>query len=271
MRKSINAYEAPALLDAHPTMSRLALYERLTGGSDSSPQAGLASYIAEGAIDFVAADNGWTKGARYDFVKRAADGLAIDGTARGWRMTDRGGEFVAVFVHLAQFMHAQAWGKAGVPPEAFLIQANWTMFLADAPRLAFVVLADRRIVIYWVDRDEDIVGQLKAGVTDLARRIADKDAPPVDAVRQAAPTPTPVADAAAPDMDDLCTRWRAAQIARADQLNRTQTAEHAYDAATEALKRAIAPGSSHVHEGVRIHHNAKNSRLTEEKIDGAYF
>lgn len=271
MARSISAYEAPALLDVHSTLTRHALYERLAGRPESPPQAGLNSFIDAGVLGFVAEENGWTKPVRYDFRKGADDGYAIDGKARAYKTGDENGEFLAVFVHLAGFMHSMAWGKAGVPPEAFQVQANWTMALADAKRLAYVVLADRRTIVYWVDRDESIVKRLMDGLADMDRRLETGDAPPIDATPA---TPEPVAgkaDAAPVDLDSLCMRFRASQVARATAQNDVQTADHAYEAAVEALKKALPPGSHHDYEGFRIHNNAKSGRLTEEKIDGQYF
>lgn len=275
MKKTISAYEAPALLDAHPTMTRLALYERLSGGADTTPQAGLASFLADRVIEFAASDNDWTNPIRRDFRKGVEDGLAIDGFGRAWRMSDGAGEFVAVFTHLAAFLHSQTWSKAGAPPEAFIIQANWTMYMADAARLAYVVLADKRLIIYWVDRDDQIVQRLVDAVSEMAIRIEQKQPPAIDAVVDQAPIVIANDDAPGElppaDLDALAARWRATKLRRSTAHNEVETADHAYEAAAAALLKAIPQGSHHDSEGVRIHHNAKSGRLIEEKIDGAYF
>src|SRR3546814_12898592 len=82
----------------------------------------------------------------------------------------------------SDLLHSQTWSKAGAPPEAFIIQANWTMYMADATRLAYVVLADKRLIIYWVDRDDQIVQRLVDAVSEMAVRIEEKQPPAIDAV-----------------------------------------------------------------------------------------
>lgn len=272
MERSISTYEAPALLDVHNSLSRLDLYERLTGKPQGPVEAGLNAKLAPGTVEFAAEDNQWSNPVRRDYVKGPAEGFAIRGHARGWMVRDaQENEFLVQFVHLAAFMHSQAWGKAGVPPEAYVVQANWAMAMSDAKRVAFVVLADRRVNIYWVDRDEDMVEALRKGVEDMARRIEAKDAPPVDATTVKPEQVATVDDKAPVDLDAVCGRWRAGQVRRATARNELQLAEHAYDASTAVLKGSIEPGGHHDYEGFRIHHNAKTKQITEEKIDGSYF
>jgi hypothetical protein len=272
MERSISTYEAPALLDVHNSLSRLDLYERLTGKPQGAVEAGLNAKLAPGTVEFAAEDNGWSNPVRRDYVKGAEDGMPIRCHARGWMVEDtKGGKFIVQFAHLAAFMHSQAWGKAGVPPEAFIVQANWAMWLSEAQRLAFVVLADRKVNIYWVDRDEAIVEALRKGVVDMAGRIEAKDPPPVDAAPVKVEAVATADDKAEIDVDAVCGRWRAGQVRRATARNELQLAEHAYDASTAVLKQAIKPGGHHDHEGFRIHHNAKTKAITEEKIDGSYF
>src|SRR3546814_15019561 len=52
MTKVISAFEAPALLDAHPTLTRHSLYERLIGPPPTYGAVGLAACLADGAMRF---------------------------------------------------------------------------------------------------------------------------------------------------------------------------------------------------------------------------
>ena len=271
MKRTITAYEAPALVAEHGSMTPLELYDRLTAAPGEPPEAGLTSRIAAGAVEQAAVEHGWSNPNRKDFrVDVAGDGDGVlSAHARGFVVRDEEGEFLAVFQHVAQFVHANAWNKAGVAPQTAVDQAAWAMMTSGHRRLAFVVLADKRLVVYWVARDEDLVERLRAGAADMARRIAAGDPPALDAAPASA-VAEPAVDGSV-DKDALAARWRQTQIERAVAANAVQTRDHAYEAATTALKAAIVPGASHDYDGFRIHHNAKTGRLTEEKIDGLYF
>lgn len=271
MKRTITAFEAPALIDAHGAMSRLALYERLTGAPTEPKEAGLASRISTGVVEQASEDYGWKAPIRHDFRERIGE-TDLMGHARGYVTADDDGTFLAVFQHVPAYVHSYGWNKAGVPPYVAVLQAQWAMWAAKAERLAFVVLADKKIVIYWVARDDAMIARLLEGAADMQRRIEASDPPPVDAATDEGPAAVvaPV-EGSGGDLDELAGRWRGAQIERAATRNAVQLAEHAYDAATAALKAAIAPGGHHDYDGYRIHHHAKTGALTEEKIDGLYF
>lgn len=271
MTRTITAYESPALIDAHGAMTRLSLYERLTGAPTSPKEAGLASRIATGVVEQASEDYGWKPPVRNDF-RLPIDGTQMQGHARAFVTSDAEGTFIAVFQHVPAYVHAYGWNKAGVPPQVAVIQAQWALAMSQAERLAYVVLADKRILIYWVSRDEDMIARLMKGAVDMQVRIDAGDPPPIDSTTAEDPIAiTPPKEGEAVDLDELAGRWRAAQIQRAAAQNALQLHEHAYEAATEALKAAIPPGGHHDYDGVRIHYNAKTKRLTEEKIDGLYF
>lgn len=271
MTKVITAFEAPALLDAHPTLTRYALYERLQGPPQSHGPVGLSTLLGDGAMRFAETEYGWSKPIQKTF--RETSSTDIDLTARAFVTKDAGGDLLVVFVHIADYMHRMSWSKAGVPPLAFQIQANWTMWLGDHNRLAFLVLADKRLVLYEIHRDEAMIKRLEAGVAAMTQSINTKTPPPVDvsaptieSLKEQDDTATETAN-----LDTLVDRWRAARAAAADAKNIMVFADHADEAATAALKAVLAKGTSHEREGVRVHHNAKTGRLTEEKIDGQYF
>lgn len=272
MKRTITAYEAPALIDAHGTMPRLSLYERLTQGPEEIPEAGLSSRISTGVVEQASLDHDWKPPMRQDF-RVPIEGTNLMGHARGFVTEDREGTFLAVFQHVPAYVHSHGWNKAGVPPYVAVIQAQWAMWASQAERLAYVVLADKKIVIYWVDRDEAMIARLLRGAADMDRRIIEKDAPPIDAVTEEGPAKVvrPVPGEGPADLDELSARWRGSRVDRSAARNAVDLSEHAFEAATVALKAAIAPGSHHDYDGYRIHHHAKNGNLTEEKIDGLYF
>jgi hypothetical protein len=271
MKRTITAYEAPALIDAHGAMTRLALYERLTGVPTSPKEAGLASRIATGVVEQASEDFGWKPPVRNDF-RMPIEGTALEGHSRAYVTADAEGTFVAVFQHVPAYVHSYGWNKSGVPPHVAVVQAQWAMAMAQATRLAYVVLADKRIVIYWVARDDEMIARLMAAAAEMQRRIDANDPPPIDATPDEGPVAVaPPKEGESVDLDELAGRWRGSQIQRAATQNALQLVEHAYEAATEALKATIPPGGHHDYDGVRIHHHAKNKRLTEEKIDGLYF
>lgn len=278
MLKSISAYDSPALLNMHSHLTPLDLYETLSGAGRPAPGRSLGAAIAAPAVEFAAADNGWSTPIRRDHslvieTQHEVSGhKGIQAYARVWTAEDDSGIFAIAFNHLATFVHSTAWGKAGCPPEAFIVQANWIMMAANTQRLAFVVLADKRITIYWVERDEALIERLKLATIEMARRLAEQDPPAIDAPADTTVEPAPTAASQSPiNLDELTARYRSNKEQRSAAQNLLQRAEHSHDASYEALKAVIAPGAHHEYDGVRIHHNAKSGRLTEEKIDGLYF
>jgi hypothetical protein len=222
---------------------------------------------------FAQSEYGWAVPVSKLFDKTTESGIKAEG--RAFMTSDANGSLVVVFLHLADYLHRASWGKGGVPPYAFLIQANWIMWLSGQPRMAFLVLSDKRLVVYEVERDQALIDRLVAAIADMATAIETNSPPPIDAA-PVAPQPQALADAegadAAPaDLDDLVRRFRLTRQAKAETANSATFAEQAAEAAAAALKAALPKGSHHELDGFRTHHNAKNGRLTEEKIDGQYF
>ena len=268
MTRSITAFEAPALLDAHSNVTKLELYERLQGKTMPKGAPGLASFVAQGAMEFAAQDAGWRKLSKHE---RSRDIAGIRGYSNGWTTADDAGEFVATFQHVPQYMHSISWAKAGVPPRAAVLSATWTALVFEVKRVAIVVLADKRLVTYWVEPTQEDFDALTAAAADMARRIAENDAPPVDSADEVEAKPAQEADASAQDLDALVIRWKATADVAADASNDSKLATAAADAATTALKAKLAKGAVHEVDGIRVSHNAKTGRLYEEKTDAAYF
>src|SRR3546814_1809765 len=55
-------------------------------------------------------------------------GIGVE--ARTFVTSDQSGPLAVTFLHLADYLHRATWGRAGVPPYAFQIQANWIMWLS---------------------------------------------------------------------------------------------------------------------------------------------
>lgn len=273
MTKVISAFEAPALLDAHPTITRHALYEALIGAPRSIGRAGISYHLADGALRFAEEEYGWKTPVTKTFSGDAIGGLVP--TARVTMTSDAEGELAVVFVHLADYLYRATWGKAGTPPEPFVIQANWAMWLSNTKRMAFLVLADKRIVLYELQRDEALVAKLSVAVSEMAKAVENRNPPPIDATPQALPTEAKQDDGSSSaepaDLDELVQRFRNAREAKSMTANSATFAEQASDAASDALKNALPKGAHHDFDGVRTYHNAKTGRLTEEKIDASYF
>lgn len=275
MSRTISAYEAPALIDAHGGLTRLALYERLAGSPEAPPQAGLASVIADPLIGYVAEMNGWSKTIRRDKRFEVTGGDAVQGYARYWSTSDEQGDFAVTFIHVAAYLFASRWRRAGTPPQDYVIQAQWTMMGAGVRRLAVVALADKTPEIFWIDADDAMMEALRKGAEDMASRLERKDPPPVDS--QTAPAETAATmqndepGTAAADPDAVMARYRAAKMGRTEARNTVQFADHEYEVAERALMAILAPGASREYDGFRLTRNAKTDRITEEKIDGLYF
>lgn len=268
MTKSITAFEAPALVDAHSNVTRLELYERLQGKVLPKGAAGLTSYVSQGAMEFAAQDAGWRKLAKHD---RSTDIAGVKGFASAWTTADADGEFVAIFQHVPQYMHGISWAKAGVPPRSAVLSATWTAMVFGISRVAIVVLTDRRIVIYWVEPTQEDFDALTSAAADMARRLAENDPPALDSAEEPAIAPTTAAEAAPQDLDALVQRWKATSQVSADASNASKIATAAAEAATVALKAKLPKGASHEVDGIKVSHNAKTGRLLEEKTDAAYF
>lgn len=266
MVKVVTAYEAAALLNAHPGMSPHNLYERLTGDPQPKGAIGLTTYLSDGAIRFAESEYQWSRPVQRKASMKVFD---FEAEARLIETSDDRGPLAVVFLHIDNYLHTVAWQKAGVPPIAYVYQANWTMWLAKAQRLAFLVLADKRIVLYEVQRDEAIIEALIDGLEQMSRRIAENDPPPIDT--PAGPSLHHDSDASDYDLDELVARWRQMMCSKALSSDSAAFASQAAEAAATKLKAALAPGKSHESDGVRVFHNAKSGRLTVEKIDGKYF
>lgn len=271
MEKVISAFEAPALLGAHSSLTRHDLYERLIGKPEPKGPIGLATCISDGVMRFAQAQYSWSTPLNKAFEKKTDSG--IKATARGFIAEEAGEPLLIVFLHLSDYQHRMAWRKAGVPPHAFIIQANWIMWLAEKERMTFLVLADKGLTLYEVQRDEHIVSRLKKAVDDMALAIESNDPPPIDDCSAQEPSPAAAtADPEAPsNLDDLVRRWKETSSAKAETANSATFADHAAEAASTALKTALPKGKHHDFGSTRIHHNAKTGRLTEEKIDANYF
>lgn len=271
MTKVITAFEAPALLDAHPTLTRYALYQRLTGQPEPKGSIGLATCISDGAMRFAQDEFGWAKPVNKPFEIDCENGIKAQ--SRGYLTEDSEGPLLVVFLHLADFIHRNSWGKSGVPPLAFIIQANWVMWQANQQRMAFLVLSDKRVVVYHVDRNQGIIDQLAQAIKEMGRAIENNEPPPIDALpSMGAPTAAQsLTEGSEACLDDLVRRWLDTSAAKAETANTATFAEQAAEAASQALKNTLPMGAHHDCDDNRVHHNAKTGRLTMEKINGAYF
>ena len=186
MPRTISAYEAPALIDAHGGLTRLALYERLAGSPEAPPQAGLAAAISDPLIGYVASINGWTKTIRRDARFDLSESDAIQGYARFWTTSDGDGDFAVTFVHVAAYLFSSRWRRAGTPPHDYVIQAQWTMMAAGLRRLAVVALARAQgwsplaeTALVWVGLASAVASVLSQGgdlvESALKRRYGVKD------------------------------------------------------------------------------------------------
>src|SRR3546814_11036970 len=69
-------------------------------------------------------------------------GIGVE--ARTFVTSDQSGPLAVTFLHPADYLHRATWGRAGVPPYAFQLQANWIMLLSGPDRPAYLVLPDKR-------------------------------------------------------------------------------------------------------------------------------
>lgn len=269
---TISPYEAPALIDMHGSMTRLALYERLSENNPEEISPGLTAAIQAPILEMVARQNKWTKPVRGD-SRFAIEGCGkLEGYAPGWKTSDDKGEFSLMFVHVAAFVFSSRWRRAGMPPEDYVIQAQWVAMGNATDRVAIVALSDKNLEIFWIDVDAEMHKRLSDGAADLERRLEAGDPPPVDSVPETASEEAEASDNADKvDLDQVVANWRATKIERTTIRNKTQFADERFERAEKALINALKPGESHEYDGYRVTRNAKTDRLTEEKIDGQYF
>lgn len=269
---TISPYEAPALIDMHGSMTRLALYERLSASAPEEISPGLSAAIQAPVLEMAARQNNWQKPVRGDSKFDIEGCDSLQGYAPGWKTSDDKGEFSLMFVHVAAYVFSSSWRRAGMPPEDYAIQAQWTMMGNKTDRIAIVALSDKSIEIFWVDADGELQDRLANGAADLEKRLAAGDPPPVDAVPEApAEDDTSEASNGEVDLDKAVAQWRETKIERTTIRNKTQFADERYERAEKALVNALKPGASHEYDGYRVTRNAKTDKLTEEKIDGTYF
>src|SRR3546814_21150484 len=56
-------------------------------------------------------------------------------------------------------------------PYAFQIQANWIMWLSGHDRLAYLVLSDKRLSVYEVQRDDALIEKINLAIDTMAPAI----------------------------------------------------------------------------------------------------
>lgn len=269
---TISPYEAPALIDMHGSLTRLELYERLSASKAEDISPGLSAAIQGPILEMACQKNGWKKPIRGDsrFALEGCDRL--EGYAPGWKSEDDQGQFSLMFVHVAAYVFSSTWRRAGMPPEDYQIQAQWTAMGNNTERLAVVALSDKSIEIFWIDADPEMQARLLAAASDMEKRIDANDPPPIDAVPQTEEADSnDGTDEEDVDLDKAVATWREAKLDRATIRNKTQFADERYERAEKALVSALKPGGSHEYDGFRVIRNAKTDKLTEEKIDGTYF
>src|SRR3546814_17952862 len=95
--------------------------------------------------------------------------------------SDQSGPLAVTFLHLADYLHRATWGRAGVPPYAFQIQANWIMWLSGHDRLAYLVLSDKRLSVYEVQRNDALIAKTNLAINTMAHAIEKSTPPTMDA------------------------------------------------------------------------------------------
>src|SRR3546814_17102869 len=113
MTKVISAFEAPALLDAHPTLTRHSLYERLIGPPPTYGAVGLAACLADGAMRFAENEYRWSTPVNTRFTLQKS-GISV--YARTFVTSAKSGPLHVTFLLLADHLHLPPWGRAAVPP-----------------------------------------------------------------------------------------------------------------------------------------------------------
>src|SRR3546814_10214480 len=137
MTKVISAFEAPALLDAHPTLTRHSLYERLIGPPPTYGAVGLAACLADGAMRFAENEYRWSTPVNKRFTLQKS-GIGVE--ARTFVTSDQSGPLAVTFLHLADYLHRATWGRAGVPPYAFQSSEEHTSELQSLMRTSSTVI-----------------------------------------------------------------------------------------------------------------------------------
>lgn len=287
MFKEITPYDASALVGLHATLTAAGLVERLLAPPGPPPRRGLSGYLTRGLIEWACESNDWSAPAQRSFLidgssscdaialpaPLAAAGIAL--SANAWTTIDDTSQTVTLTaLHLAQFSYSREWNKSGLVPAAYVVQAQWIMALAGTQVHGYVVLADKSATIHWVDRDEALIDQLRLALGELAEHITSGTHPSIDAALvtsepDTAPQPAVIASPA--EVSAAVERWLQARAAKAEATTRATRATEEYDAAHSALVGLIPAGSHHDHDKLRIHHNARTGRITEEQIDVTYF
>lgn len=281
MLAPIAPYEAPALLGAHPTMTLNDVMDRLDQPRQPSRRA-LSGYLSRGLIEWACENNDWAAPVQRKFpLTDSADQSppfqthGIECAATAFISADETGSAISLTaIHLPGFTYSREWNKSGLVPEHYRIQAQWIMALAGTTVHGFVVLADKSGTIHWIDRDPAIITALESALELLAAHRAAGTRPPIDETRAASLTEAAAttSDPADPgDVDAAAANWIAAREANAAATTKATATAAAYESATNALKALIQPGASHDHGDLRIYHNARTGRLTEEKKDASFF
>jgi len=273
---TISEYDAAALLDQHPTLTRAALYTALTSPSTAPRQRGLASYLEPGLAEWAAQRYNWTLGMRRIYTSANLSSWPTQVLCRtaAWSAQDKDGEFSFSILHLPGYLYSRNWAKSGAIPDDFELRAQWTMALTGTSRHAFLVLADKNTTVFWEQASNLKIDVLKAAATAMGDRVAHGNPPPLDAVPdQSVPLSTPhISDPAlTPDIKDLIQNWHAARDENARHATVAIAISASYENATQALRSAIAPGEYADFGDLRIHHNAKTNRLIEENRNASFF
>src|SRR3546814_18584528 len=102
----------------------------------------------------------------------------------------------------------------------------------------------------------------------MAHAIETSTPPPRDAEIAVCDPVEPASDSGAvpADLTDLVRRFRLAREAKAVTANSAAFAEHAAEAASNALKYALPKGTAHEADGISTFQNAKSGRSEEGSV-----
>lgn len=287
MFKEITPYDASALVGLHSTLTAAGLVERLLAPPGPPPRRGLSGYLSRGLIEWACESNHWSAPAQRSYLIDSSEdisplapppalvsaGIAL--AASAWTTVDDTGQTVSLTaLHLPQFSYSRDWNKSGLVPPAYVMQAQWIMALAGTMVHGYVVLADKSATIHWVDRDQGLIEQLRSALAELADHVASGTRPSIDAALGTADADapaTPSVPASPSEVSAAIERWLTARANKAETTTRATLAADEYEAAHSALVNLIPAGSHHDHDQLRIHHNARTGRITEEKLNVEFF
>lgn len=262
--KKITAYQVPALLNAHPGLTALAVFEN---NEDRRFEPNKFDDAIRNALHAQA-----TATFNRPFNTRLShDEIFVNdvifASASSYLDDDDG---LLITKHIAGFIYQHRWNNRGKPPIDVQIECQFRMMLHKRTKAFIAVLADKQIYYFIVEKDLATQERITAALTAFSLNVQNNTPPPIDV-----PAPETIStvanELAATNTNEIASAWLKIREQRNEALTAVKHIEARFDAHKTELCRRIPPGEHIDVSQTRIIHHATNGSLKTESLNNDFF